>query len=1554
MSGKKSKKSEQKRTFKPRKTDSDKSEGGLKLYYGGRNNFAAYRKGLSIKCLMDYGDLAKLVLTGVYYTPNVIPLPDLARFETVLDRAVEEGESSSQGASTRSSSTRAPAAQEQVRGMSLAQKAEYDTIMLTYQEEVKARLRLILKMKDNRTNMFAFIMSTLSVDSEDALKQDDDYEEYAADNDPLRLWLAIVKWHQSGTTHQCAAIQKSEIRAQYYRMTQMSYETLITFKERFEDKKTAMELSENLVVDPAIAAMDFMAALDSVRYSEFKADVQNRMVIGDMEAPSTVTEIYRMVQQYVVPKHRGGNNSTSQGTIFATNQGDRVEKPKKDISHIECFNCHEMGHYASDCPAEESEEECDEVVTNKKNHSYIKPCNAQRAYVATDGNVHEDGIVILDNGADLSVIMPYLLSDVRKSRRSTPVNTLAGTEMSLELEGELDGFFPVKSSSDITVNILSFAEVEDKFDITYNPRESMVVHMKKRDVTFRRVRKLYVADMSDWIKAKPGIGLVTTVAERESGYSKREVTRAREARQLIENAGHVSQRDALEIVRGGNVQDVHVTADDVMRSFDIYGQSTAYVQGRTTAQKQASLHVDKSLRDSFKNEQDLHSDIMWANEQIYFISLSVNIGLMMCTAMPSTTTSEIGLALQGQINVLKSHGYNVGTVHMDPQRGVTSLKGQILGAVIDESGAGDHTPILDAKIRRLKEMIRSVLAALPWKCPRQMGPDVVSYSTTRHNIRPSTCNGSGVAPRVALTGMKPRYKKELSIAFGDYCECRDPTAKSNDASAKRTTPCIALYPVGNSKGSWVFLNIDTKRRVRRSQWKKMVTTQIIIDRMNEMAGDEETLATKRKLPKLMQQENISDLERMVNDEASEQRPTPPQEPPVVHPEAAAVPEDEPSLMIDDDDDDDDDGEPPVLVEDESDSDSDSDDEDDQHQDRGADDDEQHQDRGAEDDGQPQDRGAELPCTDETVEEQTDVTSDDKDDETVESEHPRGDGREPPRRSVRQRQQPNRYELYTALNILHISAQKGIRMFGKAADNAMVKEIKQLLLEKEAFHPVHKKSLSKRQLKKKIRSFMFLKPKYDAMAIFEKIKARLVANGSQQDKTIFDDLSSPTAAISSIFMVLATAAKERRKKATIDVTGAYLNAKMTGEMVVMELDALVASIVKRVAPDAEQYTDERGRMLVVLDKALYGCVQSAKLWYDNVSAHLRKTGYVPNDVDPCVMNKMVNGKQCTICLFVDDILVTCVDDAGIDELIAALKAEYGEITVHRDESDLSYLGMHLHSEGDKTNVSQLAYVMELLTEYQITGVAASPATGSLFEDDGTHALLSVKGMALFHTQVAQLLYLATRTRPDLLLSVSYLTTRVRAPNELDQKKLSRVFKYLNGTKEQVLVLGGASDLVIRAHIDAAFGLHGDARSHSGLVIKLGGSTVLCKSSKQKIMSKDSTEAELVALSDMVMQVLKAYEFMQSQGYGKNPPVLYQDNMSTISLVTAGGGKFRTKHMRVRREVVKEYVTNGDVRVVYRPTGQMLADSLTKPLQGTLLRGMTQGIVCNHHRCVTGVR
>jgi hypothetical protein len=128
--------------------------------------------------------------------------------------------------------------------------------------------------------------------------------------------------------------------------------------------------------------------------------------------------------------------------------------------------------------------------------------------------------------------------------------------------------------------------------------------------------------------------------------------------------------------------------------------------------------------------------------------------------------------------------------------------------------------------------------------------------------------------------------------------------------------------------------------------------------------------------------------------------------------------------------------------------------------------------------------------------------------------------------------------------------------------------------------------------------------------------------------------------------------------------------------------------------------------------------------------------------------------------------------------------------------------------------------------------------------------------------------------------------------------------------------------------------------------VGGASVQAISRKQKIVTKDSTEAELVALSDLVVEVEKCAEFMLEQGIViTGLPTIFQDNNSTISLVTQGGGTQRTKHLRVRQHLVKEKIDNKEIIVTYKPTRGMLADVLTKPLQGDLFGNLTAEIMGN---------
>ena len=66
----------------------------------------------------------------------------------------------------------------------------------------------------------------------------------------------------------------------------------------------------------------------------------------------------------------------------------------------------------------------------------------------------------------------------------------------------------------------------------------------------------------------------------------------------------------------------------------------------------------------------------------------------------------------------------------------------------------------------------------------------------------------------------------------------------------------------------------------------------------------------------------------------------------------------------------------------------------------------------------------------------------------------------------------------------------------------------------------------------------------------------------------------------------------------------------------------------------------------LDKALYGCIESAKLWYNEIAGTLGRNGFMANPRDICVFNKDVEGNQFTILVFVDDLKMTCVDKKAV--------------------------------------------------------------------------------------------------------------------------------------------------------------------------------------------------------------------------------------------------------------------------------------------------------------------
>ena len=115
--------------------------------------------------------------------------------------------------------------------------------------------------------------------------------------------------------------------------------------------------------------------------------------------------------------------------------------------------------------------------------------------------------------------------------------------------------------------------------------------------------------------------------------------------------------------------------------------------------------------------------------------------------------------------------------------------------------------------------------------------------------------------------------------------------------------------------------------------------------------------------------------------------------------------------------------------------------------------------------------------------------------------------------------------------------------------------------------------------------------------------------------------------------------------------------------------------------------------------------------------------------------------------------------------------------------------------------------------------------------------------------------------------------------------------------------------------------------------MGKGAILSSSKKQKIDTRSSTEAELVAVDDVAALLLWTRLFIKAQGYSPRFELL-QDNQSTIKLHENGrwSSQKRTRHLNIKYFFMKDQVEQGNFHVRYKPTDEMDADCHTKPLQG----------------------
>jgi len=1134
-------------------------------------------------------------------------------------------------------------------------------------------------------------------------------------------------------------------------------------------------------------------------------------------------------------------------------------------------------------------------------------------------------------------------------------------------------FGTVFFSEKVTANILSFVELEQSMEVDQVKRIERKCSYtagfrvtsrsdKSRSYLFRRHGQrgcLFVYEGEKYCgEAK---AFVTTVKEKMAHLRPQDRSGAQKALMYKQRLNFPTSRVLKKMLVAGTFPDAEITTRDVDNCDYVFGKTRAEAAGKSvyepTSPEDPVDILDEAadfVQKLKSNDITLHSDIMFVDGLPFLVSVSEWVGYTTISYLRARNWPTILKAIEEQKNVYSKHGWNVKGIKFDREKGVEAIRSVLatkLGLHLDTSATAQHQPKIERRIRFVKERIRCELANLGYNVNRNFLVYIPSYVVRKINLSMSNIIGVNMSPKEILTGTKASAKVETRVGFGEHCLVWKKASATN-STEKRAVSCICLGLSNNSTSSGIFFDLSKPLKqtpMVADNYDISPMPEDVVWKLNELAkekpvkSDLQFFDDEMPLPATyVEPSTYTNTTRTAEDvltEADVPGPLGPVSDDFVMAEEASLEE-----LLDD-------PVKPPSVDDEA-----------AHQQT---DDGLRGDVGTTDDVPQVNEGIDAShdgsgmvdvrgdvSNDIDIDVRGDVSNDiDIDVIDVGTAPAETSTAAPAGRTLRSHSGISKRKVYMcvskveASNVLdatsyHISLKKGLSLYGEQAKSSVRKEV-EAMIEKDVFEPLDARNLSYKQKRSAIRSFMFLKEKFKADGSFDKLKSRLTANGKTQCRAeveaMFGSTSSPTISMSSLMTVLSIAKSEGRHLATVDIKNAYLNASLEDEGLIVVLDEAVAKEYLKLVPGAEDKLSIKGELFCKLNKALYGTVEGAKAWYDNLSNFLMKDlKFEVNSYDNCVFNRVINGVQITVGLYVDDLLITCRDKRYIKDLNEKLTERYKETTFH-DDLSLSYLGMIIdNSNKDYIEIKMPAFVQQVIDESGVdkSKVSDIPASAGLFTVDESATLLDDEAREDFHSLVAKLLYLSKRGRPDILLPVTFLCTRVSSPSTDDKKKLSKVIKYLNGTKDMGLKIRKSEEaLDICVYCDASFAVHPNMRSHTGAIVEVGKTPVFFKSTKQKLNAKSSTEAEVIALSDILPQALQTAYFLEEQMEQKVKPKFYEDNQSAIAMLKNGRPIAEaTRHINIRYFFISDYLKQGKIDIEYINTSEQVGDFYTKPLTG----------------------
>ena len=449
------------------------------------------------------------------------------------------------------------------------------------------------------------------------------------------------------------------------------------------------------------------------------------------------------------------------------------------------------------------------------------------------------------------------------------------------------------------------------------------------------------------------------------------------------------------------------------------------------------------------------------------------------------------------------------------------------------------------------------------------------------------------------------------------------------------------------------------------------------------------------------------------------------------------------------------------------------------------------------------------------------------------------------------------------------------------------------------------------------------------------RARLVALGYSQIPGVnYTENFAPVAHDVSFRIALARMMVEKLDSLVMDVETAFLYGDIEEE-IFMKSPVGMEEIDKGSSPE-DCYQ---------LKKGIYGLCQAARQFWKKFVDRIRKEhfGFTVSSADPCMLFKENNLGVCIITMYVDDMLIIGKKEQ-IQEFATMIQKEF---SVKIQHNLVDYLGCEFHMNKEKTRgrLGQPSIIKSLKQKFGKRAMkerlSMTPGTPRFIARrlENKEDKVNAEDHETYRSGVGTLLYLTKHSRPDISNPVRELLKTMDAPAPAHLKEMYKLIRFVLSTKDYGLkfkLIKSMRKWVLKALSDSDFASDKETRIRIfGYVVYFCGIPIAWRSKGMKSVVLSTTEAEYMALSEVVKELKFIVQLLQTMNITVELPItVHVDNVGAIWLSNNRNTGDRTKHIDIRTAFVKEYQEDGKIIIKFVKSEDNEADIFTKNTSSTI--------------------